>query len=49
MGLNDITKKNNKVAEGVYSISGTQLRANNNTEGLPAGLYIVGGKKVAVK
>ena len=48
-GLNDITKKNSKVAEGVYSLSGTQLRVNNDTEGLPAGLYIVGGKKVVIK
>lgn len=35
--------------EGVYTISGTQLRATNNVEGLPAGLYIVGGRKIAVK
>lgn len=36
-------------AEGVYTISGTQLRSTNNVQGLPAGLYIVGGRKIAVK
>ena len=35
--------------EGVYTISGTQLRPTNNVQGLPAGLYIVGGRKIAVK
>lgn len=33
-------------AEGVYTIAGTRLRATNDTQGLPAGLYIVGGKKI---
>lgn len=36
-------------AEGVYSLSGTRLRTTNNVEGLPAGLYIVGGRKMTVK
>lgn len=36
-------------AAGVYSLSGTLLRQTNDTQGLPAGLYIVGGKKVVVK
>lgn len=31
---------------GVYSLDGTQLRTTNNAEGLPAGIYIIGGKKV---
>lgn len=31
---------------GVYSLDGTQLRMTNNAEGLPAGIYIIGGKKV---
>ena len=37
----------------VYTLSGVKLRSNvkaaNATNGLPAGLYIVGGKKVLVK
>lgn len=32
----------------VYTISGTRVSANG-TQGLPAGLYIVGGRKVLVK
>ena len=48
-GINDIKRKSNEATEGVYSISGTQLRATNDTQDLPAGLYIVGGKKVAIK
>lgn len=34
---------------GVYTIFGQQLRADNDTEGLTAGMYIVGGKKVLIK
>lgn len=33
-------------AKGVFTLSGAQLRTDNSLEGLPAGLYIVGGKKV---
>lgn len=36
-------------AEGVFTLSGTQLRGSNNVKGLPAGIYIVGGRKVVVK
>lgn len=32
--------------QGVYSIQGTLLRKTNNLDGLPAGIYIVGGRKV---
>lgn len=35
--------------EGVYTIFGQQLRADNSTEGLPAGMYIIGGKKQIIK
>ena len=42
-------KSCNPTAEGVYSLDGTQYRQNNDLQGLPAGLYIVGGKKIAVK
>ena len=38
-----------KSAKGVYSLSGTQLRPGESVQGLPAGLYIVGGKKVVIK
>jgi len=36
-------------AEGVYSISGTRLRATSDLQGLPAGVYIVNGKKTAIQ
>ena len=49
-GIEDIiAEKNDADAVGVYTMSGIQLRQTNNVEGLPAGLYIVGGVKVAVK
>ena len=35
--------------EGVYTLYGQQLRTTSDTTGLPAGLYIVGGRKVLVK
>jgi hypothetical protein len=40
---------NDSSAEGVFTLSGTQLRGSNDLKGLPAGVYIVGGKKVVVK
>ena len=49
MGINDVKSDRSPLATGVYSISGTRLRQTNELEGLPAGLYIVGGKKVVVK
>ena len=49
-GIEDIIAENNDTsAEGVYTLSGVQLRSTNDVKGLPAGLYIVGGVKVAVK
>ena len=38
-----------KAAAGVYSLNGQLLRRNTSVEGLPKGLYIVGGKKLVVK
>ena len=50
VGIDEILAENKKAnAEGVFTLSGTQLRANNDVNGLPAGLYIVGGVKVAIK
>lgn len=49
-GIDEIlAEKKNDSAEGVYTVSGTQLRATNDVQGLPAGLYIVGGVKVVIK
>lgn len=50
VGIDDILEdKAEKSAEGVYTLSGTQLRPTNDVQGLPAGLYIVGGVKFVVK
>ena len=38
-----------KTAAGVYSLNGQLLRRNTSVEGLPKGLYIVGGRKVVIK
>ena len=49
-GIDEILAENKETdVVGVYTISGTQLRATNDVQGLPAGLYIVGGVKVVVK
>ena len=49
-GIEDIIADSNDTSvEGVYTLSGTQLRSTNDLKGLPAGLYIVGGVKVAIK
>jgi hypothetical protein len=46
-GIQQVTS--DKQRQGVYSIDGRQVRQGNNTEGLPAGIYIVNGKKVNVR
>ncbi|MCQ2345173.1 MAG: hypothetical protein MJZ82_00200 [Paludibacteraceae bacterium] len=43
------TSAEQKACPGVYSVFGQQLRSSNNTEGLPAGIYIVNGKKCIVR
>jgi len=48
-GINYMAAEKGVSREGIYSVNGTLLRPTNETAGLPAGLYIVGGKKVAVK
>ena len=44
-----LAENREKTEMGVYSISGTLLRQTNDVQGLPSGLYIVGGRKIAVK
>ena len=52
-GIEDATVVDNNAKVDVYTVSGVQVRkavkAATATNGLPAGLYIVGGKKVLVK
>ena len=47
--IGSILAEQKPTAAGVYSLSGTQLRASSDLQGLPAGLYIVNGKKVVIK
>ena len=37
------------VIKGVYSLSGQRLRTDSDVSGLPAGIYIVNGKKYFVR
>lgn len=49
-GIDEIlAEREDASAEGIYTLSGMQLRATNNVQGLPAGVYVVGGVKVVVK
>ena len=34
---------------GVYTLQGVRVRSDNDLNGLPAGIYIVNGRKVCVK
>lgn len=36
-------------SHAVYNLNGQQIRQGTSTEGLPTGIYVVGGKKVIVK
>ncbi len=45
-GINALVFNNTKATKGVYTISGIRL---NSTKNLPAGVYIVNGKKQVVK
>ena len=47
-GIEDV-EADSKAPQGVYTLFGQKLRTDNSTEGLPAGMYIVGGKKMIVK
>lgn len=38
-----------KAVQGVYTLQGARVRTDNSLVGLPAGIYIVNGKKVVVK
>ena len=50
VGIDEILAEDkDKSAEGVFTMSGQQLRTTNDVKGLPAGLYIVGGHKFAIK
>ena len=46
-GISGVTTEANNTPAAVYSLTG--VRMGTSTDGLPAGIYIVNGKKVAVK
>ncbi|MDE6277211.1 MAG: hypothetical protein K2M06_03800 [Muribaculaceae bacterium] len=50
-GVEEITVEEAGAAApaGVYDLTGRRIREDNSTSGLPRGIYIVGGRKVAVK
>lgn len=48
-GIDDVVADDAVVLPGVYNFQGVKVADGNDTTGLPAGLYIVGGKKTLVK
>ena len=48
-GIHAVAKEGKAGQAGVYSITGHKLSDNGSADGLPAGLYLINGKKVAVK
>lgn len=49
-GIHEIKSEESIRQQGVYTLSGLQVRKNSdNLVGLPSGIYIVDGKKVVVK
>ena len=52
MGIEDVMADGNMAvpADNVYSITGQLVRqGTTSTEGLPQGIYVIGGKKVLVR
>ena len=48
-GIQSITADKAVKDKGVYTLTGNKVQEDLSTENLPAGIYIVGGKKVIVK
>lgn len=48
-GIDDVVSDEVVAPQGVYNFQGVKVADSNDTTGLPAGLYIVGGKKTLVK
>ena len=47
--VEDMNVETSRYLKGVYSLSGQRVREQNSTVDLPAGVYIMNGKKVIVK
>lgn len=48
-GINDLKTEKNTNKNSIYSLAGVKLQNTTSTEDLPAGVYIVNGKKITVK
>ncbi|MGI6222709.1 MAG: hypothetical protein ACOYJG_03785 [Prevotella sp.] len=47
--IEDINTETSAHVDGVYTLKGEKVRNDNNTFGLPTGIYICQGKKIVVK
>lgn len=47
--IDDINVEQTSFVNGVYTIDGTKIRNKNSLNGLPAGIYIMNGKKYTVE
>lgn len=49
-GISSVKSSTDKTSSDIYTITGNKVRtASTSTDGLPKGIYIIGGKKVVVK
>ena len=47
--VEDMNVDLSRYAKGVYNLNGQLVSEKNSTEGLPAGVYIMNGKKMIMK
>lgn len=48
-GIETVQTETAATQEGVYNLQGVRVRTDNTLQGLPAGIYIVNGRKVILK
>lgn len=48
-GINELVANPTATRTGVYTIDGRMVSRSNDVQGLPTGLYIVGGQKVVIR
>lgn len=49
LGIDGVAQDKEETVDGVFSLQGVRMRADNDTQGLHKGVYIIGGHKVTVK
>ena len=47
-GIENIATKDNAFSKGIYTLTGSKIKTENK-EGLPAGVYIIDGKKAIIR